>query len=178
MHFAIELFLDEYADHQVRQIWAALDRAGIRSLGADTESAYRPHVSLSVFERCDSAEVAKALRPILGGSIGLPLPLVSLGCFPPAEAAPVFLGVAPSVSLLELHGEVDQAIDSVVDGVWPYYRPGALMPHCTLAMRVAEKAKALEIAAGFDLPIMARVGSAYLVEVPGGRIAARLVTEE
>ncbi|MEV3936759.1 2'-5' RNA ligase family protein [Glycomyces sp. NPDC049804] len=177
MHFAIELFPGEQADHQVRQVWAALDREGIRSLGGDPESMYRPHVSLSVFEQGDPAEVAQTLQPILSRSIGLPLPLVSLGFFPPAEAAPVFLGVAPSARFLKLHSEVNEAIDSIVDGICPCYRPDALLPHCTLAMRVAEKAKALEIAAGFELPIMARVGSAHLVEVPGGRIAARLDTE-
>jgi hypothetical protein len=177
MHFAVELFLDGQADRQVRKIWTALDREGIRSLGAEPESAYRPHVSLSVFEHGDPAEIAKTLRPILEGSIGLPLPLVSLGFFPPAAAAPVFLGVSPSARLLGLHREVDQAIESIVDGVWPYYRPGALMPHCTLAMRVAEPGRALEIAAGFELPIMARIGSAHLVEVPGGRLTARLDAE-
>lgn len=177
MPFAIELFLDEDADEQVRQIWTALDREGIRSLGAAPEFAYRPHVSLSVFEHGDPAEVAQALRPILGGSVGLPLPLVSLGCFPPGALVPVFLGVAPSARFLELHAAVDHAIDPIVDGIWPYYRPDALVPHCTLAMRVAEKARALEIAARFALPIEARVGSAHLVEVPGGRIAARLDSE-
>lgn len=174
VYFAVELFLDEEADRRVRQVWAALDREGIRSLGADVKSAYRPHVSLSVFEQGDPAEIAEALRPILGGSVGLPLPLVSLGFFPPAEAAPVFLGVAPAARLLELHREVDEAIESIVEGILPFYRPDALVPHCTLAMRVAEPGRALAIAAGFGLPIMARVASAHLVEVPGGRVAARL----
>lgn len=177
LYFAIELFLDEEADQRVRQIWAALDREGIRSLGGDLESDYRPHVSLSVFEQGDPTEVARILRPILRGCVGLPLPLVSLGFFPPAALVPVFLGVAPSARLLELHADVDQAIESIVDRIWPYYRPDALTPHCTLAKDVAEKAKALEIAARFALPIEARVGSAHLVEIPGGRIAARLDSE-
>ncbi len=33
MPYAIELFLDERADHHIRRIWAALDDHGIPSLG-------------------------------------------------------------------------------------------------------------------------------------------------
>jgi hypothetical protein len=165
--FAIELFLDERADHRIRQIWAALDEHGLPSLGSIPDSDYHPHVTLSVFEHGDPAQVADALRPILTTSVGLSLPLAPLGFFLTDEA-PIFLGVVPSSQLLTLHHAVHKAIEPLVDTVWPYYRPDALLPHCTLAVGVTGKARAVDVVARFPTPIPARASGAHLVEIPGG----------
>jgi len=95
--------------------------------------------------------------------------LAALGFFMTDES-PMFLGVVPSTGLLELHRAVHERAEALVDGVWPYYRPGALMPHCTLAMRVRDRARAHGIAARFPTPIAAHAASAHIVEIPGGRI--------
>lgn len=163
--YAIELFLDEDADARVRRIWAALDEQGITSLDSDPGSDYHPHVTLSVFEDGDPAEVLEAL-PLVAG---LPLPLESLGFFP-TEEAPFFLGVVPSARLLTLHQAVHRAIEPIVDRIRPYYRPDALVPHCTLAVGVTDRARALAIAARFPLPIPAVASGVHLVEIPGGRL--------
>jgi hypothetical protein len=176
MPYAIELFLDERADHQIRQIWAALDERGIPSLGSIPGTQYRPHVTLSAFEHVDPAEVAEALRPLLATSVGMPLPLEPLGFFLTGEA-PVFLGVVPSSRLLALHHAVHQTIEPLVDDIWPYYRPDALLPHCTLATGVTDKAKALHIVARFPMPIPALASSAHLVEIPGGHTSIQLARE-
>ena len=163
--YAIELFLDEDADAQVRRVWAALDEHGVTSLGSVPASDYHPHVTLSVFECGDPAAVLGALPEVAG----LPLPLESLGFFPTAEA-PVFLGVVPSARLLALHHAVHRAIAPIVDHIRPFYRPDALVPHCTLAVGVTDPARALEVAARLPLPIHAFASGARLVEVPGGRL--------
>jgi 2'-5' RNA ligase len=168
MPYAVELFLDDQSTVQIRQIWAALDEHGITSLAGIPGTDYHPHVSLSVFDHDDAAGVADALRPVLAGSGGLPLSLESLGFFLTAESV-MFLGVVPSARLLTLHHRVYETLDTVVGNVWPYYRPDALVPHCTLAVGVPDKARALEVVGGFALPIHARVAGAYLVEVPGGQ---------
>jgi 2'-5' RNA ligase len=173
MTYALELSLDERADDQVRQIWAALDEGGIRSLASVPGTRFDPHVSLSVFEHFDPAEVAEALRPLLATSAGMPLSLALLGFFLTDEA-PVFLGVVPSSRLLTLHHAVHQRIEPLVDSIWPYYRPDALVPHCTLAMGVADKAKALQIVARFPLPIHAVVSGARLVQLPAGHVSIQL----
>ncbi|MCA2216104.1 2'-5' RNA ligase family protein [Wangella sp. NEAU-J3] len=173
MPHAVELFLDERADHQIRQIWAALDAYGVTSLGSVPQSRYRPHVTLSVFEHGNPSEVADAVRPVLATSVGLTLPLAALGFFL-TEEAPAFLGVVPSSRLLAVQRAVHDAIEPLVDGIWPYYRPDALLPHCTLAVGVTDKARVLDVVTRFPAPIPARASSAHLVEIPGGYSSIQL----
>lgn len=175
MPYAIELLLDGHADQQVRQIWAALDEGGVQSLAGIPDAHYHPHVTMSVFRHGDPAEVAEATRPLLAKSVGMPLPLAPLGFFLTDEA-PAFLGVVPSSRLLALHRAVHQVVAPLVDDIWPYYRPDALLPHCTLAMGVTDKAKALNIVARFATPIPAIASGAHLVEVPGGHMSIQLAS--
>jgi 2'-5' RNA ligase len=176
MPHAIELFLDEHADHRVRQIWAALDEHGIPSLGSSPDSNSHPHVTLSVFERGNPAQVADTLRPLLTTAVGLPLTLASLGFFLTNEA-PAFLGVVPSSRLLTLHRQVHEAVEPLVEDIWPYYRPDALLPHCTLAVGVTDKAQVIDVVAAFPIPIPARASAAHLVETPGGHTRTQLTIE-
>lgn len=173
MPYAIELFLDERSDRQIRQIWAALDEHGIPSLGAIPRCAYHPHVTLSAFEHGNVTEIAEAIRPVCATSVGLPLPLEQLGFFLTDEA-PVFFGVVPSSRLLALHRAVHQAIEPLAENISPYYRPDALLPHCTLAVGVTDRARALDIVARFPMPIRAHAASAHLVEIPGAHTSIPL----
>jgi hypothetical protein len=168
MPYAIELFLDDAADRQIRRMWAALDEHGILSPGGVLDADYHPHISLTVFDQGDPDEIAHALRPVLAQSIGLPLPLAPLGFFLTTEA-PVFLGVIPSARFLALHHVVHAVVETMAEGIWPYYRPDALLPHCTLATGVTEPARVAEIVRGFTIPVAARAASAHLVTVPGGQ---------
>lgn len=167
MPFAIELFLDQRSDRQVRQIWAALDDQGVTSLGMIPDSDYHPHVSLTVFEHGDALQVADVLRSLIPAAGRLALPLESLGFFL-TEEAPAFLGVVPSARFLELHKMIHEAIEPIVNGIAPYYHPDALLPHCTLAVGVTDKARVIETVSRFQMPIAAVAGSAQLVEIPGG----------
>ncbi|MBB2947578.1 2'-5' RNA ligase [Actinoplanes lutulentus] len=168
MLYAIELFLDERADADVRRMWAALDERGVRSLGGIPGADHHPHVTLSVFSGGDLVRIADVLRPVLAEAVGLPLTLGSLGFFLTGEA-PAFLGVVPSSRLLEVHRRVHSALEPLVDGIWPYYRPDALVPHCTLAVGVTDKAQVIEVVSAFPMPVQATVAAVYLVELPGGQ---------
>ncbi|GIH21622.1 2'-5' RNA ligase family protein [Rugosimonospora africana] len=175
MPYAIELFLDERADGRVRQIWGALDTHGISSLGSIPDTHYHPHVTLSGFDHGDPTQVARALRPVLVNSVGMPLVLESLGFFLTDEA-PVFFGVVPSPPLLALHHAVHQVIEPLVAGIGPHYRPGGLLPHCTLAVGVSDRARVLDVVSRFPAPIPARAAGAHLVQVPGGHHSIQLTT--
>jgi len=175
MPFAIALFLDERSDLIVRQIWAALDDHYVTSLGRIANSDYHPHVTLSVFEHGDTEQLFGILHPIAQQTVGLPLPLAALGFFL-TEEAPAFLGVIPSSRFLSVHRAVHDAIKPVVDGIWPYYRPDALLPHCTLAVGVTDKARVIDVVSQFTLPIDALAASAQLVEISGGHKRTSLTT--
>lgn len=126
MPFAIETYLTEVADRRVRQIWRALDAHGVQSLGSIPDTDYHPHLSLVVFEHGAVARIADAVRPLLGGAMGMPLTLTPLGFFLSAEA-PAFLGVVPTSRLLSVHHAVCQAVEPLVGYLWSYYRPDALL---------------------------------------------------
>jgi 2'-5' RNA ligase len=171
--YAVELYLDDDADLRVREIWAALEDRGIRSLGGIPDSDYHPHVSLAVFDHGDLLEVTTTLKGVLANSPGLPLTLEPLGFFL-TEESPAFLGVVPSSRLLALHSAVCDGLQPLVHGFWRYYEPDALRPHCTLAMRATQRASIADVVARFALPISARVREAHLVEIPGGCSRAKL----
>jgi 2'-5' RNA ligase superfamily protein len=173
--FAIELYLDKEADQMVRQSWAALDAHRVRSLGSIPNADYRPHLSLTVFEDGDLTRIGGAVGALLDSAMGMPLTLEPLGFFLTPEI-PAFLGVVPTARLLNVHDAVHQAVKPLVRDMWPHYRPDALLPHCTLAMQVQDKATAIEVVSRFSLPIAAHAASAHLVEIPGGITRARLAS--
>jgi hypothetical protein len=103
------------------------------------------------FDDGDIACIADAVRPLLDGVSGLPMVLEPLGFFLTRDS-PAFLGVVPTAPLLSLHHAICQAVGSVAGGLWPHYRTGTRLPHCTLAMHVADKAADIEVVSGFSTP--------------------------
>ena len=166
--FAVELHFDTDAARRVRSVWDALDASGIPSLRGVPGSVERPHVSLAVFDSADLEMLESVLREPLQQSLGLVINLAFLGFFL-AEQQVAFLGVAPSEGLLAAHRLVVGAVRPVVQRYWPNYQADALVPHCTLATALEDPARVVDVVARCDLPIMATVTSAHVVEVPGGR---------
>jgi hypothetical protein len=97
----------------------------------------------------------------------MPLVLAFLGFFMTEEAV-AFLGVTPSKRLLEAHHDLFPSIAPLVARYWPFYEPDHLVPHCTLAMGVADKARVIEVLSSFELPVVAHVEAVHIVEIPGG----------
>jgi len=168
MPYAIELLLDDDADQRVRDLWRTLAKHGLPALGTGADATVRPHVTLSVFDDADPDAVAAIAAPIVGEALGVPLRLASLGFFLTGEG-PAFLGAVVTERLLRVHRALDAAMDALVPVRWEFYRPDALVPHCTLAMRVAERGPVADVVAAFGLPIEARAAGAVLVEIHGGR---------
>jgi 2'-5' RNA ligase len=165
MALAVEMFFDRAADAAVRELWRALAESALPSLHG---TPVRPHVSLTV---CDEAEVdgvREALSIQTANAPRLQLSLNHLGRFPSTQVA--YLGVAPTMALLKAHDAFDQMLSGLAESVWDHYRPGAWVPHCTLAMPVpdADMARLLKVCRAIDLPIRADVHAIGLVHVPSG----------
>lgn len=124
-----------------------------------------PHVSLAAFDAADLEVVGSALLEPLKECIGLRLTLASLGFFLTEESV-AFLGVVPTASFLGLQRRVFDALSPVTSGYWPYYRPGALVPHCTLATGVTDHSAVTKIVTGASSD-RSRCGVRSLVELPG-----------
>jgi 2'-5' RNA ligase len=170
---AVELYLDPDSEQRVRSVWAALDESGVASLGSAPAADYRPHVSLAVIADMEIPALTAALTPVLATCEGLALTLASLGFFPGPESV-AFLGVTPTVRLLETHQQVHAALGEVSADPWPIYEPSSFVPHCTLAMDVSDWVAVRAALASAQLPVLATAGEAHVVEISTGRSCARL----
>ena len=162
------MFFDEHADAAVRALWQQLATAGLPSLATRTHRRHRPHVSLTVTESLDQADLAQ-VRSVLAGHLPAVL-LDALGTFPGSEGA-LFLAIVVTEDLLALHARVHQALSGQPVTHWPYYLPGRWVPHCTLAQGLGRD----EIAAAFRLlpgyqPIAAQVTSAGVTDTVTGAV--------
>jgi len=163
---AVELELDGAANHKVLGLLAVLEAAGVAPITAASPHVH-PHVSVAVAAEAPPAAVRDALLGV--ATAGLPpLQLSSVGAFVTPEAV-VFLGVTPTVLLLELNRRVHARLDAAKLAVWPLYRPGIWVPHCTLAMRPADLTAALSALRAAALPIEASPVALRIVEVPTGK---------
>jgi 2'-5' RNA ligase superfamily protein len=170
MAHAIEMFFDDRADAGVRRIWQVLADAGLPSLAARTHRRHRPHVSLTVCESLDGADLTR-LRAVLAGRRPV-LHLYVLGTFPGAEGV-LFLGVPVTSSLLALHAAAHEALAGQPVRHWPYFLPGNWVPHCSLAQDLDGDgmAEAFRLLAGYR-PITATVTSAGVTDTLTGTVAS------
>ncbi len=168
MAHAIEMFFDARADAAVRALWQQLADAGLPSLATRTHGRHRPHVSLTVAESLDRADLAPVQSALAGQ---LPTVLLDvLGTFPGTEGA-LFLGAVVTGDLLTLHARLHQALAGQPVTHWPYYRPGRWVPHCTLAQGLGrdEIATAFRLLHGYQ-PIRARVSSVGVTDTRTGAV--------
>jgi 2'-5' RNA ligase len=173
MALALELTLDDEADAAVREVWASLERAGIRSLASLHGGRIDPHVSVVV---SDDVDAMRALAPELGEVVRMAGPQVlgldAIGLFAAEEPA-LYLAVTPNERLLRLHAEASELLRGRGVALWPEYRPGAWVPHCTVAIgvpgdRCGDAVAALRSA---PLPIRARSARPGLVDTETGKAA-------
>jgi 2'-5' RNA ligase len=170
---AIEMYFDVRSERLGRDLWESLDRAGIPSLGSSPTAVYRPHVSLAVWNEPIGAEPLEDIAKAVATGIGLRIELASLGFFM-TEESPAFLGATPTTALLDLHRRAAQTAMRHVNGYWPHYRPDAWIPHCTLAMHVAERARVADVASNWNLPIQVSVTKIDLIDVHTGTTISSL----
>ena len=166
---AVELELDEHAARKVLGLLAVLEAAGVAPITTISPHVH-PHVSVAVAGDAEPGAVRDALVGV--ATAGLPpVRRSSVGGFITPEPT-VFLGVTPTAALLELNRRVHARLDTARLGAWPLYRPGIWVPHCTLAMRPGDLARALAALRAAVLPIEASPVALRVVEVPTGVVRA------
>jgi 2'-5' RNA ligase len=166
------MLLDSTADARVRSLWRRVAAAGLPS--RLLEHGDTPHVSLGVAAGVSSEALLPALEAFAASESPLAVALASVATFATAEGV-VFLGVAATRALLELHTRFYPAFERAAREPWSYYRPGIWVPHCTVAygLAPAEVGRAIEACAAEKLPIAATLGSVHLKEYPSGRVLGR-----
>jgi 2'-5' RNA ligase len=129
MAHALELFFDPSSEAEVKGVWAQLEAAGLPSLATRTHRRHRPHVTLAVAERIETARLEEARNRL--AATHLDIKLYSPAVF--QRKGVLYLSVVPTMALLRLHQEVHAALSDSLVKPWSPYSVGAWVPHCTLA---------------------------------------------
>jgi 2'-5' RNA ligase len=158
MALALEMGLDPGADRAIRDLWSRLEQLGVPSLEGHVPSI-RPHLSLTV---TDDADGLREHAPALGlHGVETEIEMAAVSLFP-ADLPVLVLAVAPAPELVALHERVSAALAAAAVDIWPHYRPGTWLPHCTLSMGVPAEALAACLAS--PLPLRARLRAAALTD--------------
>jgi hypothetical protein len=165
MALAVCLLFDTRSDRLVRELWARLERAGVRTLATHTHGRHHPHLSYAVLRSWDLALVEAALA---GLSDGGPFALSIHGtlAFPRGRAA---LAPAISADLTVRQERVVTAVTRTGAELHRNYRPGGWVPHVSVATRAQGSDLATVVKAVADvLPFTLRVDRAALVDSSTG----------
>lgn len=134
MGYAVELYFDRDAELRVRELWRALERAGVPAALPDLGA--RPHVSLAACEALEPESLRPLLRELARAHRPLTTRLSAVGTFPTDEAV-VYLTPVVTADLLACHRDLHTSLDALGVESRAYYRPGHWVPHCTVAQDLA-----------------------------------------
>jgi hypothetical protein len=129
---ALELYFDHVAERRMRVLWDALETDGVPSLRGLLEGRHRPHLSLVGASSLDPV----AVREALDGFEVVPPVTLSFQFAGVFVGRVLWLGPAPSVTLLGHQAEVWRRLTVAGVAMSPLYAPGAWVPHATVSMRV------------------------------------------
>jgi hypothetical protein len=163
---AVCLLLDPTTDRALRQLWRRLESVdGVSTLLSHTHGRHVPHLSYAVLRTFDVDAVRAAVERLPAGP-PLSLRFDAVGLFRRRRAA---LMPAASVALLERQAAVVDAVTATGADLHLHYRPGAWIPHCSIATGVRRAAVGELSAAAFDiLPLHAVADHAALVDSATG----------
>jgi 2'-5' RNA ligase/NTP pyrophosphatase (non-canonical NTP hydrolase) len=130
MAIGICLRFDADSDARIRALWRLLDGQGTPSL---TTLGYAPHITLTAHEELDTDAAAHVLRRLARNLAPIPVNVVGPAVFP-GDVNTLWLALAAPASLLNLHDRVANQVG--LGSCHPFYRPGAWIPHCTLAQGI------------------------------------------
>jgi 2'-5' RNA ligase len=156
--YAVELYFDA---EQTGRITALTEVVYQTCGGADLIGVgFRPHISLAGYEQIDEQALATVLEQLAKRSPPLPIKLDAIGVFPTSQGV-VYLAPVVTAQLLLLHADYSAQADATGHLSHPYYRPGAWIPHCTVAHDLAPE----QVGEAVRLCLQSRVfGSGRLVE--------------
>jgi len=166
MALAICLVFDTRSERLVRELWARLEQAGVRTLATHTHGRHLPHLSYAVLRGGEPAEALAALTELPSG------PTVELGCrgavvFPRGRVA---LAVAVSAELVQRQNRVVAALHDAGLELHRHYEPGAWVPHISVATRATGVQLPLVVTEVSDaLPLDLVASHATLIDSGTGR---------
>lgn len=167
MALAVCLLFDSRTETLVRELWARLEREGVRTLATHTHRQHHPHLSYAVLRQWDVDQVEHALGTLPDGGPA------SLGCygtllFPRGR---VSLAAAINADLAARQERVAAALAGTGADLHRHYLPGRWVPHVSVATRAQGAHLRAAVKAVTDsLPLPLTVDRAALVDTTSGWI--------
>ncbi|KAL6518856.1 hypothetical protein OROHE_017609 [Orobanche hederae] len=163
--YAIELYFDPALENQVLKSWNVLARRQISTQLIEIES--RPHLTLFSSPFVDITKLESILRNFSPKQEPLALSLSSIGSFP-SENNVLFLCPTPSLSLLQFHSQLCDAMKKEGIEIGEEYRPDKWIPYCSVAEDVpkAHLVDAFNVLRDLKLPISGYAMEISLIEYP------------
>jgi hypothetical protein len=163
---AVCLLFDPDTDRAVRQLWAALEAAGIGTLLSHTHRHHVPHLSYAVLRTFDVEAVAEAVESLTAGP-ALDLRFEAVGLVTRGRGA---LLTPATPALLDRHQAVVGAVTNTGADLHWHYRPGRWIPHCSLTTGTSQELLPTAAVRAFDvLPINGRAVGAALIDSGTGQ---------
>lgn len=132
MPFSINIRCDNASARRIRELWSQCGRLEARpsmeSLG------YPPHFTLAVFDHVGEAELVAAVDGVGSAGSCIPVQFDRIGVFETPDAIVLWAAPSDPAPLTALHHRVHEQIDS--PACRAHYRPGAWVPHCSLATAI------------------------------------------
>jgi 2'-5' RNA ligase len=140
MAFAICLKAANDTAEPIRTLWQEAARFEMRPSMASLD--YPPHLTLAVYRDVAPDRLKAVLGDALAGTSALRVTFTRLRFFD--DPLVLWVDPSPSAPLAHLHARVHARIDPGL--CHPHYRPGAWVPHCTLATQIPSERRADAIA--------------------------------
>ena len=172
MAFAISIWFDDETENKIRLIWKDLHEKDITSV-LHTGN-YRPHITLAIYKELKVEEFRISLEKLLKDISPFKIILPSIGIFgtkPGIQSVSgnaVFLGVTPTIELLEFHKSVHQLLEIYGKEPISYYLPKSWNPHSSLGVKITsqEILKIIESTLQFELPIYPIATRVGIIDTP------------
>ncbi|VFQ59860.1 unnamed protein product [Cuscuta campestris] len=163
--YAIELYFDPALENQVLKAWNVLARRQISTQLIEIES--RPHITLFSSSLCDPFKLETTVKNFVAKQEPLPLSFASIGSFS-SDNNVLFLAPTPTLSLLQFHSQLFDAMRKEGVEVGEEYRPDMWLPYCPVAEGVpkARMAEAFNVLRDLKLPVSGYAMDIALVEYP------------
>ncbi|OWM70673.1 uncharacterized protein LOC116214881 [Punica granatum] len=131
--YAIELYFDPALENQVLKAWNVLARRQISTQLIEIES--RPHITLFSAPFVDPTKLENIIKIFSSKQAPLPLSFSMIGSFSNDNDV-LFLTPTPTVSLLQFHSQLCDAMKKEGIEIGEESRPESWVPYCAVAQEV------------------------------------------
>ncbi len=164
MAYGVVLYFDLATETLIKGVWAKLAEKGVSD--KILKQGSKPHVALSVFDDCDTGELALRLRKLASLQKPVEARFEHLGTYCSKDGV-LFLVPVVSPRFFLLHSTVFKILGDCAGGMREGTKPNRFVPHCTVAYGLDKDtlAKTVSLFSNRALPIVGQFEKIALLDM-------------